>query len=183
LLTGVDVAPNGDLYVTDGYSSDYVHRFDENGRYLASFGGKGPPYNFNTLHKIAIDERYDPPRLIATDRANDRVVHLSLDGEFLGVVAAGLRLPAAVTIAGDRAIVGELRGRVAILDRQGSLVATIGENVESGVGTNQLPPDQWRLGYVVSPHGVATNVAGDLFIAEVQHFRARAQIPSAAVSR
>jgi hypothetical protein len=24
----MDVAPNGDLYVTDVYSSDYVHRFD-----------------------------------------------------------------------------------------------------------------------------------------------------------
>lgn len=31
LLSGMDVAPNGDLYVTDGYSSDYVHRFDSEG--------------------------------------------------------------------------------------------------------------------------------------------------------
>src|SRR5690606_1828667 len=28
LLTGVDVAPNGDIYVTDGYASDFIHRFD-----------------------------------------------------------------------------------------------------------------------------------------------------------
>ncbi|MEI9898725.1 MAG: hypothetical protein WDN28_33930 [Chthoniobacter sp.] len=33
-LTAMDVAPNGDLYVTDGYSSDYVHRFDKTGKYL-----------------------------------------------------------------------------------------------------------------------------------------------------
>src|SRR5690606_10649460 len=26
-LTGVDVSPNGDIYVTDGYGSDYIHRF------------------------------------------------------------------------------------------------------------------------------------------------------------
>jgi peptidylamidoglycolate lyase len=34
LLSGMDVAPNGDLYVSDGYSSDYVHRFDRHGKYL-----------------------------------------------------------------------------------------------------------------------------------------------------
>jgi hypothetical protein len=31
LLTGLDVAPNGDIYVTDGYASDYIHRFDKTG--------------------------------------------------------------------------------------------------------------------------------------------------------
>jgi hypothetical protein len=76
-LTGMDVAPNGDLYVTDGYASDYVHRFDRTGKYLKSFGGKKEPYNFSTLHKIAIDTRFEPVRIIACDRANNRVVHLS----------------------------------------------------------------------------------------------------------
>ncbi|HET7609497.1 MAG TPA: hypothetical protein VFL84_12525 [Gammaproteobacteria bacterium] len=32
LLSGMGVAPNGDLYVTDAYSSDYVHRFDAKGK-------------------------------------------------------------------------------------------------------------------------------------------------------
>src|SRR3954469_7678254 len=53
-LTAMDVAPNGDLFVTDGYASDYVHRFDAQGKYIKSFGGKKQPYGFNTLHKIAI---------------------------------------------------------------------------------------------------------------------------------
>ena len=100
-LTAMDVAPNGDLYVTDGYASDYVHRFDKTGKYLKSFGGKKAPYNFKTLHKIAIDTRFDPPRIIGCDRANRRVVHLSLDGDFLGEVAKDLLLPAAVAIQGD----------------------------------------------------------------------------------
>jgi outer membrane protein assembly factor BamB len=87
-LTGIAVAPNGDIYVTDGYASDYIHRFDRTGKYLASFGGRGEPYNFRTLHKLAIDTRSSPPRLIACDRANNRVVHLSLHGEMLGIVAS-----------------------------------------------------------------------------------------------
>ena len=170
LLTGLDVAPNGDLYVSDGYASDYIHRFDSDGNYLASFGGKEAPYNFSTLHKIAIDTRFDPPRIIGTDRANNRIVHLSLEGRFLGVVAEGLRLPAAVTIAGDEAIIGELRGRVTILNRDGKIVAHIGENEEEGVGGNSLPPPAWRPGFVVSPHGVATNSEGDLFVSEFSSF-------------
>src|SRR5947207_659547 len=86
-LTGVDVAPNGDVYATDGYASDYIHRFDRTGKYLTSFGGKKPPYSFSTLHKLTMDTRFQPVRIIACDRANNRVVHLSLDGEFMGEVA------------------------------------------------------------------------------------------------
>ena len=170
LLSGMDVAPNGDLFVTDGYSSDYVHHFDPRGHYLGTFGGKAAPYGFNILHKIAMDTRFAPVRIIATDRLNDRVVHLSLDGEFLGVVNADLKLPAAVTIDGDNAIVGELNGRVTVLDKAGNVVTHVGTNTAEGIGTNRVPPEQWRLGYIIAAHGVATNAAGDLFVAEFSTF-------------
>jgi hypothetical protein len=170
LLTGLDVAPNGDIYVTDGYASDYIHRFDKTGKYLASFGGKSAPYSFNTLHKLAIDTRFTPARLIACDRANNRVVHLSLDGQFLGVVAKDLLLPAAIVIDGDTAIVGELTGRVTVLDKTGAVVTRVGANTEQGVGTNKLPPARWREGFVLSPHGVALNARGDLFVSEFSAF-------------
>ena len=134
-LTGLDVAPNGDLYVTDGYASDYIHRFDRTGKYLKSFGGKKAPYNFSTLHKLAIDTRFQPARIIACDRANNRVVHLSLDGDFLGVVAKDLLLPAAVPISGDYAIIGELQGQVSVLDKSGRSSARLGTNTDAGVGT------------------------------------------------
>ncbi len=69
-----------------------------------------------------MDTRFDPVRIIATDRLNNRVVHLSLDGEFLGVVNDELELPAALAIDGDNVIVGELNGRVTILDKAGDVV-------------------------------------------------------------
>ena len=170
LLSGMDVAPNGDLYVTDGYSSNYVHRFDPRGRYLGSFGGKAAPYGFDILHKIAMDTRFDPVRIIATDRLNNRVVHLALDGALLGVVNGELLLPAALTIDGDNVIVGELNGRVTILDKAGQVVAHVGTNTAEGIGTNRVPPEQWRTGYVIAAHGVATNADGDLFVAEFSTF-------------
>jgi hypothetical protein len=170
LLSGMDVAPNGDLYVTDGYSSDYVHRFDAKGNYLGTFGGKAAPYGFNILHKIAMDSRFSPVRIIATDRLNNRVVHLSLDGKFLGVVNDQLLLPAAVAIDGDNVVVGELNGRVTILDKGGKVVTHIGTNSDEGIGTNRVPPDKWRLGAVIAAHGVATNADGDVFVSEFSTF-------------
>jgi len=170
-LTGMDVAPNGDLYVTDGYASDYVHRFDRNGKYLASFGGKQPPYSFKTLHKIAIDTRFSPARIIGTDRANGRIVHMSLEGEFLGVVASDLLLPAAVAIHGDYAVIGELKGQVTFLDKSGKVVARVGTNTAADeVATNVTEPAKWRQGIVTAPHGVAFNSRGDLFVSEYSKF-------------
>ena len=166
-LTGLAVAPNGDLYVTDGYASDYIHRFDRNGKYLASFGGKQEPYSFRTLHKLAIDTRFEPARLIACDRENGRVVHLSLNGELLGVVASDLRRPAAVAVQGEYAAIGELRGRVTLLDKAGHAAAVLGENeVADEIASNRTEPSKWRPGIVTAPHGVAFNAHGDLFVSE-----------------
>ncbi len=169
-LTDVAIGPNGDLYVADGYASDVIHSFDRTGRYLTSFGGKQAPYSFSTLHKLAVDTRFQPPRLIACDRANNRVVHLSLDGEFLGVVSNDLLLPAAIVIDRGYAIVGELRGRVTVLDRSGRVVERLGMNTDAGVGGNQIPPELWRLGVFGAPHGVAVNAHGDLFVSEFNAF-------------
>ncbi len=97
-------------------------------------------------------------------------MHLSLSGEFLGVVATDLLLPAAVVIDGDAAIIGELNGRATRLDKAGKVIERFGTNKETGVGSNQLPPAQWRTGFLVSPHGVALNARGDLFVSEFSVF-------------
>jgi hypothetical protein len=170
-ISGMAVAPNGDLYVTDGYSSDYIHRFDKNGKYITTFGGKKEPYNFNTLHKLAFDTRFDPVRIIAVDRANNRVVHLSLDGELLGVIADHMMLPAAVAIWGDYAGIAELGGQVTVLDKQGRAAAIFGTNtIADEKGNRTVEPSKWRPGIVTAPHGIAFNEHGDIFVSELNTF-------------
>lgn len=170
-LTGMDIAPDGDWFVTDGYSTSYIHRFDKTGKYLKSFGGKKPPYNFTTLHKIAVDTRFTPVRIICCDREALRVVHVSTDGEFLGVVAKDLLAPAAIAVQGDYALVGEIGGAVSVLDKEGKLVAKVSLNTEKAeVKNNQTKPEVWRTGFVTAPHGVAFNAAGDIFVAEYNVF-------------
>jgi hypothetical protein len=166
-MTSVAVAPNGDLYVSDGYASDYVHRFDRTGKYITSFGGKKEPYGFRTLHKIAIDTRFSPVRIIAVDRANNRVVHMDLDGKLLGVVASDMLLPAAISIRGDHVAIAELKGQVTILDKAGKVVTKFGTNSDpEEAGKNRPEPAKWKAGIVTAPHGVTYTDNGDLLVSE-----------------
>lgn len=170
-LTGIAVAPNGDIYVTDGYGLDFIHRFDRSGKYLATFGGKGAPWNFDQCHKIAIDPRFKPVRLICTDRRHDRLVHMDLDGHILGVFGWGLRLPSALAIRGDELAVGELMGRVSLLDKTGRIVAVIGtnDNVEE-IRTNKAPPEIWKADQFYAPHGVTYDAEGNLLVTEFNQY-------------
>jgi hypothetical protein len=166
-LTAMDVAPNGDLFVTDGYASSYVHRFDKTGKYLKSFGGTKEPYGFKVLHKIAIDTRFTPPRIIGCDRENKRVIAMSLEGEFLGEIAKDMLRPAAVVIYKDEAIIGEIAGRVSVLDKEGKIVAQFGANANADeVANNKTEPAKWRTGVVTAPHGVACDAQGNVFVSE-----------------
>lgn len=166
-LTGIAVAPNGDIYVVDGYGRDFIHRFDKTGRYLDTFGGHGEPWKFSQCHKIAIDSRFMPARLLCTDRLHNRLVHMDLDGDVLGIFAQGLRLPSAVAVYGEELAVAEIEGRVSILDLQGKLITSIGTN-ESGeeINTNGVPPERWQSSLFYSPHGVAYDAAGNLLVTE-----------------
>jgi WD40 repeat protein len=169
-LTAVDVAPDGRIFAVDGYSTDIIHVFDQKGKYLNSFGGKKAPYKFKTLHKIAIDTRFDAPRIIGCDRENRRVVHLSLDGELLGI-AENLKRPAAAVIQGNLAIVAEIEGRVSFLDKELKTVRTLGENsVKEHTATNQVPPEKWIPGELMAPHGLDFAPDGDLLVTEYSRF-------------
>lgn len=167
-LTGIAVAPNGDIYACDGYASDFVHRFNSDGRYQGSFGGKQPPYSFNQLHKIAMDTRFEPARLIGTDRQNGRLVHFSLDGKLLGEIIGHLTRPASLALRGDYLAVGEVSGgRIIVLDKSGSILTQMGTNaVAEDVGVNTVPPERWRPGEVTAPHGLVFTAQGDLLASE-----------------
>ena len=50
--TGIAVAPNMHVFVVDGYGQNWVHEFDENQKYVKSFGGRGSDDgHFQTCHR------------------------------------------------------------------------------------------------------------------------------------
>ncbi len=166
-LTGIAVAPNGDIYAVDGYGLDFIHRFDKTGQYVGSFGGQIAPWNFKQCHKIALDPRFTPMRLLCTDRLHDRLVHMDLEGHLLGVVAEGLRWPSALAIFQDELAVAELGGRVSILSLKGEVLASIGANENTGeIRTNRIPPEKWRPEVFYAPHGVTYDASGNLLVTE-----------------
>lgn len=165
-LTAVDVAPDGRIFAVDGYSSDYIHIFDSKGKYEKSIGGKEAPYGFKTNHKIAIDTRFNPARILCCDRENRRVVHLSLEGEVLGVIPE-MKRPAAIAVFGEWAAVAEIEGRVSLLDKEGKTVKTLGHNtVKEQTATNQVKPSEWRNGIFTAPHGVDFDKEGNIYVTE-----------------
>ena len=140
--------------------------FDAKGKYLDSFGGKGDAYGFKTCHQIAIDTRFEPPRILCCDRENRRVVHLSIDGEVLSIVQE-MKRPAAVAVFGDLAAIAEIEGRVSLLDKEGRTVETLGANeVKGQTATNKVKPADWRTGILTAPHGVDFDSSGNLFVTE-----------------
>ncbi|ERM84714.1 peptidylglycine monooxygenase [Rhodonellum psychrophilum GCM71 = DSM 17998] len=86
--TETAVAPNGDLYVTDGYGSQFVLQYDKNGKFVREFGGDGHgDAQFKTVHGIAVDQRKDgTPTLMCTSRGHNSFKRFTMEGEYLETI-------------------------------------------------------------------------------------------------
>ena len=81
LPTDVAFAPNGDLYVSDGYGNARVVKYTRDGQYLLEWGTRGTgPGEFGLPHNLVVDAE---GRVYVTDRDNQRIQVFDPDGEFL----------------------------------------------------------------------------------------------------
>ncbi|TAG06721.1 MAG: hypothetical protein EAZ42_13495 [Verrucomicrobia bacterium] len=165
-LTAVAVAPDGTIFAAMGYGSNLIHRFDPQGKWLSSFGGKGEDEKlFNRPHGLGMDMRFDPPRLLVADREKRRLVHFDLLGNWIGVHAKDLRRPCAVAFFGDHLAVAELEARVTLLNKEGVPVAFLGDNADQAQWANfKVPKSEQRLGIFTAPHGLAFDRLGNLYV-------------------
>src|SRR2546421_1185835 len=168
----VTVVPDGSIFIADGYGANYVLKFDKARKFVKAFGGPGAEEGkFNTCHGIAFDPRQGKPLLLVCNRNNNRVEYWDLDGNFVKVIQKDLRMPAAVHIRGDYAVIPELQGRVTVLDKDGAIVAQVGDNPNEKQRANfGLPPDQWKDGICNSPHGASIDNKGNLIVSEWSQF-------------
>ena len=167
-LTNCDVAPNGDIYVVDGYGQSWIFVFDRAGKFKTVFGGPGEPLKLANTHKIFIDRRFEPARILACDRGNNRLLHLDLDGKLISVIASqGLRRPSSASFHGDLMCVAEIAGRVSVWDKEGKQVAALGANDTPGqTNTPKVEPKDWKQGTVTSPHGITFDNSGNILETE-----------------
>jgi hypothetical protein len=167
--TAITVAPNGDIFLSDGYASNHIFKFDKTGKYLMHFGKKGNGLKeFNTAHGMTLDTRYDPPRLLICDRNHQpkgRLLHYDLEGNYIDEVITGLGMPTSATVQGDYVSVPDLHGRVVILDKSNTIVAVLGHNPDPGKGRNfNIPQDQWIEGVFSGTHGSYWDKDGNLYV-------------------
>jgi DNA-binding beta-propeller fold protein YncE len=169
--TGIAVAPNGDIFVSDGHSPNAhgnarIVKFSKDGRYIKEWGHKGP-------RPGDLDEPYDiffggsQGRLYVADRRNSRIQVFDPDGNFIAAWAQ-FGQPSSVFVGTDDTIYvgasfrdpnakkGELRGIVVGNAKDGSLKAFIPDPAD---------PDKLDVGTTAS--GIAADDMGSIYAADV----------------
>ncbi|TDC79570.1 peptidyl-alpha-hydroxyglycine alpha-amidating lyase family protein [Streptomyces hainanensis] len=164
------VGPGGEIYVSDGYGNARVHVFSTDGRLVGGWGEPGARHGqFNLPHNIACDER---GRVYVADRENHRVQIFAADGTYLSSVTSVHR-PSGMTLTGGPdplVLVGELAPylpvnhdshhlgpRVTVVRADGTVVSTLAAEPSRGTGPGQF----------LSPHALALDSHGDLYVGDV----------------
>lgn len=166
--TAITVAPNGDIFLSDGYASNIIFKYNKKGEYLSHFGKKGDALrDFHTPHGMTLDTRYDPPRLLICDRNHlpiGRLLHYDLDGNFIEEAATRLNMPTSVAIQGDYVSVPSLDGRLYILDKNNSVVSVLGYKADPGVSLYKVQQEDWVEGIFSGTHGSYWDKDGNLYV-------------------
>jgi hypothetical protein len=167
-LTNCDVAPNGDIYVVDGYGQSHIFVFSREGKFKAVFGGPGEPLKLANAHKIFIDRRFEPARVMICDRGHKRMLHTDLAGAFIGEIATEMRNPSSASFHGNLMCVAEIAGNVSVWDKDNKRVADLGTAPQDPKITNTpgVEPKDWQQGVVTSPHGIAFDNDGNILETE-----------------
>ncbi|PQO35314.1 6-bladed beta-propeller [Blastopirellula marina] len=167
--TAITVAASGDIYLSNGYATNHIFKYDKDGKYVMHFGEKGNGMKqFNTAHGMTLDTRYEPNRLLICDRNHQpkgRLLHYTLDGEFIEEVTTGLGMPTSVAIQGDFVSVPDLHGRLVVLDKNNTIIAVLGNNPDPAKGRNyNVPQDKWVEGQFSGTHGSFWDAEGNLYV-------------------
>jgi len=166
--TSIAVAPDGSIFVADGYGLSWIHKYDKERRYLKSFGGPGSaPGQLRSPHGILLDTRVTPPVLLVADRENNRLQSFDLEGQHLGIVQGMLRRPSNLRIAGQDLVIADLAGRVTILDGKNELVTHLGDQPDESLrAVNGVPPEKWKDGQFLAPHCADWDAQGNLYVVD-----------------
>jgi DNA-binding beta-propeller fold protein YncE len=166
--TNLAIAPNGDIYVGDGYGSSYINQYNSKAGYIRTFGGKGTEAGkVDCPHGIALDTRGGAAILMVADRGNKRIQRFTLDGKHIDFVS-GTNMPCNFDYFknGD-VVVPDLGARVTLLDKNNQVIANLGDDSASKWSdTRKMMREHFTAGKFVCPHGACFDHAGNVFVVE-----------------
>ena len=127
----IAIGANGDIFIAQGHTPGLtrgdarVLKFDKDGRFLKSWGGKGKePGQFDVAHGIVIDPK---GLLWVMDRENSRIQVFDTDGRFVREQKYK-GLPCSVAFGRDEAfMVNGFTGQILRLDTAGKVLAAAGK--------------------------------------------------------
>ena len=169
---------NDVIWVTNGYGTHDVHRLG--GPDFAvdlTLDGETGLGRFRCPHWIHIDTRAKHPRLYVADCSRHRIQVFNVDGSFSHGIDEGLKTPSVFGSFDDILVVGELNARVVLLDKDDKIIGYLGAGVHHcdkpgwpnrmDADDNKIPP-QFDIpeGEFNSPHGMAVDPAGNIYVSE-----------------
>ncbi len=167
--TNLAIAPNGDVYVADGYGSYYVNQYNSKGEYIRTFGGRGSdPGQLKEPHGIWMDMRTGDPILTVADRRNARLQRFTLEGKHIDFVS-GFLLPCHFDEHKGMVVIPDLQGRVTLMDKNNQIVEHLGDSHATS-GNNPLRTEKTRANFIpgqfIEPHGACFDHTGNIFVVE-----------------
>ncbi|RIV22171.1 6-bladed beta-propeller [Fibrisoma montanum] len=168
---------NGDIYVVDGYGLNYVMQYDQKGRFIRHWGGKGAgEETFDCCHGIVVDRRTASPTLLITDRRRNALKRFSLDGKYMSTIALPGSYICRPVIHGDNIYGAVFRstsdsypdsGYITILDKNDRVISTPGgsEPVYANGKLGEQRKDRSATIFM-HPHDVLVDEDDNLYVAQ-----------------
>lgn len=166
--TNVAVMPGGDFFISDGYGSHFIHHFDPDWKYVATFGGAGAaPENLKQPHAVWLDKRRGRDELLVCDRGNALLKWFSPGGELLRTVAVPGSQPSNIAPMADNHIaIASLNAMILILDGQDRVVSVIGGEAPVYKDGVLQPLVKATASPFIHPHDVYVDAAGAIYVAQ-----------------
>ncbi len=152
--SGLAIAPDGNIFVSDGYGGHRVHKFSPEGELLLSWGRQGTrPGEFALLHNVWVDSR---SRVLICDRENHRIQIFDDVGNYLDEWV-DLIAPGDIWIKDEVVYVVEQGGGcgVSIWTLDGDLITRWRGDRGPGKGT------------ISAGHGICVDSQGSIYVTEI----------------
>ena len=167
--TDVAVAPNGDIYVVDGYGSQRVSRFDKEWKHIKTFGGKGTDnVTFNTCHGIWVSTLNAELEVYIADRANGRYQVYSPELDYKRTIKGDfVRKPCCFYQHAGHLYIPDLGSLVAIINAKDEVVAVLGDGKDVPGGGGAKPEmDAPNADKFFAPHALTVDSKGNIYVLE-----------------